>query len=367
MEKVNTKTVFRDLRKNKFKFREHILAILLYLAIIYAIVFLATTTVDFLGVIIFFFLLLPATVIYIEYTSLVEAGAKPENFSKLLRQLFRNAFRSGRTFLLFSFKTLLFIFLAIIISSIATGSAIAIYDAQTTGELVLFFEEATEVLLSSGNESYLDYLIEGLDGFENYMTFFTVVSEFFLFLFVIYAFNRNSFLIYADMFIERRPTVKMKFVMEEFFNDSETKRKRRRIQFVSFMIVSGVFALVYFSSFTIINLLAEGGAGLGIVLLRTNLVSFAVFVFLVPFMIRFNYYLYQQIARIKRADILKFSIFEIGQLIETPNIPEQMKSYLEVVKNLRIDELKTLETATNTTKEVEDENKKKTDNTAVND
>ncbi|HZJ89911.1 MAG TPA: hypothetical protein VFD05_04510 [Bacilli bacterium] len=343
MEKITTKAVFRDLRKNKIKFREHILGILLYLAIIYAIVFLATTSVDFLGVIVFFFLLLPATVIYIEYTSLVEAGAKPENFSKLLRQLFRNAFRSGRTFLLFSFKTLLLIFLALIVSNVVTGSAIAIYDASTSGKLILFFEEATEILLTGGNEAYLDFLIEGLDDFESYLTFFTVMSEFFIFLFVIYAFNRNSFLIFADMFIERSPAVKMKTVMAEFFSDAETKRKRRRIQFVSFIIVSFAFGLVYFTSFTIINALAEGGAGLNIVLLRTNLISFALFVFLVPFMIRFNYYLYQQIARTKRPDILRFSIYEIGRLIETPNIPDEMKQYLDVVKKLREEELRKLE------------------------
>lgn len=367
MEKINTKSVFRDLKKNKIKLHEHILPMLIYLAILYGIIFLTITSVDFLGIILFFFLLLPATVIYIEYASLVEAGAKPENFSKLLRQLFSNAFRSGRTFLLFSFKTLLYIFLATIVSSLLLSSGITLYDFMNGGVMIAAFNEAAEHLALGNVDLYIETIAVAVDSLELYAVVFAVVTEFLVFLFLVYAFNKNSFLIYADMFIERRPNVKMKTVMDNFFNDPQTKKKRRRVQFVSFLIVGVIFAMTYFASFILLYTLAEGGAGLPIILLRTNLVSFLIFVLTIPFLIRFNYYLYQQIARTKRINILEFSINEIGLLMNFENIPEQMQQYLEIVKNLRIEELKNLQNTGKTPEKAENKNDENADNTVIND
>ncbi len=343
MAQVTAKTIFTKLRAKKFSLRDHILSLLAYLAVIFLMIYIRTTALSFFSVFVFFLVFLPATVLFIEYTSLVEHGTKPAHFSKLIRQLFTNAFRSGRTFVLFSFKSLLIVGLVMLITNSVVATGVAIHGYLNNPAFSAFFNEAQQIYLAQGFSNEFVEFSQGASALlDKYDDIFIIMNDYVIFTSLIFVLSSNSFKLFTDMFIERQPTVPLKNVTALFFSDKQAVKERRRAQFVLFLIVGSIFTFLFFGGVTLFSLTAESSANIFVILLRTELIAFIGFVFSLPLIVRFNYYLYHEIAKQKRPDILRFSIYQLGALIENSATNAAMKQYLEIVKKVREDELKTL-------------------------
>lgn len=340
MAQVSVKNVFAKMWQNKFKISEHLLSIIAYLAVIYVLVYVRTTNLAFIGTLLFFFLLLPATVLYIEYISLIESGTRPENFRAVIKRLFGNAFRSGRMFHLFSFKTLLVMFLTILVMNTASTVGFSIHAAIFDPNFITMTNELQQLMLAGGSsDQVMELVVNNLSYFDVYIDITQALNEYLVFALLILMLSHNSFKIFADMFIERQPTVPLPSVIKMFFKDKPTKRARFRLEAVGFLIVLGTFTFLFITSFTLVYFLSGANITFAHILLRSELITFALFVPLIPLLIRYNFYSYKLIAETKQIDILRFSIKELDALINNPTVAPNIKQYLTIVKGVREDEL----------------------------
>lgn len=336
------KSIFQAMKEKKFSLQGLILPLLVYLTIIFLMFYVGSTNLNFLSVFILFLVVMPLTVVMIELVSIQETGAKLSDSPKFLWNVFRTTFRTRRYYYLFHLRSLLLLFLFVfgVSFSLLFGQMTYFVNYDPAG-IQLFSDFQVLIATSPTTEQLMDFFTSSEASFVPYLNFFTIFLEYLLTISFVYVIYKGIFTVFIDLFIERRPLVNLREVELRFFSEPIQKRTIRRLMWGGFLLPLVLFTLVYAGAFSLFFYVVPF-TNINQVFLRTNLIAIIPLIALLPFMIRYVFYVYYRVAETKNIEILEFTINEIKALIKTPGFPSENAKYFDPIINLKEQELRKL-------------------------
>lgn len=336
---LSLRAIFKKTFTRPFNLLAYLFIIVSILAISFVTTYLNYTDYSIIGVLIFIFLLIPLLVVYTEYTALFESGARPPRTFKTFLDLYKNTFRSGRLRLLYTWKTILFFLLYLIVTGMifTIGLSLFIYffDQTTLNAFQVILNDMAQV----NSPEELNAIVTRFSAlFDPYLPAQMLFNQVVIIIGIFFVTNKAMFNIYAAIFIEHRPTTKFSEVKEVLLSSQNDRKKVRAIQFNNLLLGILLYLLIYIGAFLLINFFNPNIN----IFLQIELIGLLVIGVLLPFAARFNYFLFQDVMEKNRREVLVFALNELKAIVMTPNIPEQTKNYLIGLINIREEELKSL-------------------------
>lgn len=341
-KKITFISVTKDVRKHKIGFKYYFPMVLL--AIAFMLLFILgshySTSYGFLFLIPFILVFVPLFVAFSEYNAFLESGGRTDNFFKTIFVLFKTSFRTGRFRYFFSLKIVLLFFVYLLVGyfafSLLSTFVLSIVSPTTFNAMYLAFIEMSNVEMV---EDFYPLLEQFTTDFALYFEILDIGMHLIPVLGLIYLINRGVFQVYTSLFIEQRPFLPYHHVNKALFSDRATARAKRGANLLLFALLSFVYVATYVGLFYLFKHIAVNGLHA----LQASLLSMTILLLFLPFILRFNYFLYQKLVASKRKDVLLFVINELSELLKTPGLPGETQEYLRKVKMVRENELKTFD------------------------
>ncbi len=350
-EKITYRSVLKDTFKNKGWFKKYALLTLVILTLAFVTIYL-NSVVPFLGAVLLIIFLIPLIITFTEYTSLVETGSPAPRDFKGFRRLFTNTYQSGRVRVILTFQMILKYFLFTIVSLFVTVLVFYFIIASFNAPLLVQIRTVmTEALNSETPELILAKLdiIEGL--LSSYEAPFFLVNQILQTGILIHFINQSVFRVFTSVFIQQQPMTSLNVINSRFFSDKESKNLLRKSNFINVFSVSVLYALVYAGVFLLLFYKSQSTN----FILQTDLIALIVLVAAMPFVVRFNFYMYQALAKRKEVEIMEFTISELKNILRSPMIPEESRPYIAEILKMRMSELEKMKSVENTVTPVSDE------------
>ncbi|MGI6734632.1 MAG: hypothetical protein ACOX3C_00340 [Bacilli bacterium] len=344
--------VFKKYRTSRRSIKGYLLLTLAFLAFSFVTVYLNTTEFSLIGAVILVFVIFPIIVVFTEYTALIESGAPAPRNSRAYFDLYKNTYRSGRLRHIFSLRTVLFfllyLFCAMFVAIMGMMLFIFFFDKELYEQmynLILQFEGVATPNTMNALVLHFEALLKP------YLVPQVLVYNLIMMLGLIFIVVKGVFNIYLSIFIEHRPTTRFLVLRNTFINDKETKDGLRRVQMGLILIVFALYTLFNVGGYFLLRLINPNGA----LFLQSELFGLIALSICLPFVTRFTFYLYHSLMESKRVQILRFAIFELGEIIKNPSLPEQTKAYITQILKMREQEYTALSAIETENKVVETE------------
>lgn len=339
-EKITYRSLFKKTFNKKGWFKKYALFTLVILALAFVTSYL-NYEVPFLGALLLIIFLIPLIITFTEYSALVETNSPlPRNF-RGFRMLFTNTYRSGRVRIILTFKLILKYFFYMLIGMFLSGLIfyfiIATFDAGLLSEIqtamtAMINSETPEQILENSD------ILFGL--ITNYEAPFLIVNQLIAGGILVTFVNQGIFRVFTSIFIQQQPMTSLESINKRFFSDNESKKVLRKANFINVLIVLLTYALVYTASFLLLYFYSKNQGS--ILQLQAELISLVVLVGFLPLVIRFNFYMYQALAKTKEIQIVEFNISELKSILRSPLIPEEARPYIAELLKAKKSELEQL-------------------------
>ncbi len=334
-EKVTYYSILKSTFQGKGWFKKYALFTLVILTLGFVTIYL-NFEIPFLGALLLIVFLIPLVITYTEYSALIETrNPIPRDF-RGFGNLFTNTYRSGRVRVILTFKVILKYFLYMMLGMILSGFVfyliIANYDAVLFSQIktaidATFKSETPELILANLE------IVEGL--LVNYEVPFFIVNQLMAMGILIFFVNQGIFRIFTSVFIQQQPMTSLDEINKRFFGDKKSKSLRIKANLINVLSVFLLYGLVYTGSFLLLYNFSESAN----IILQTDLISFLVLVGALPFVVRFNFFMYQALAKTKEVEIMEFTISELKSILRSPLIPEGTRPYIVEILKIKMSEL----------------------------
>lgn len=337
-EKITYRSIFKKSFKEKGWLKRYALFTLVILALAFVTIYL-NSEIPFLGAIILIVFLIPLVITYTEYAALVETKSPtPRNF-RGFQMLFTNTYRSGRVRVILTFKTIikffLFLMLGMFVIALVFYFIIMIFDPSLFGQIQTIMNE----MMASQTPELMMAKLEAIEALLiDYEAPFFIVNQLIQVGILIYFVNHGIFQVFTSIFIQQQPMTSLTEINRRFFSDPKSKKVMRNVTFINVFAILLLYGLIYTGSFLLLYFNTQS---LNLIM-QAELIAIVVLVVALPFVVRFNFHMYQALSKTKEVEIMQFTIEELTNILRSPYIPEESRPYIAEVLKMKKSELERL-------------------------